>query len=153
MDYNDTRKMLRYMRGKEKPQNQTNESPEKKELSVRDMLSITRHKRINESQLPIDVPELDQKTEEEKMNNAFREFQVSIEYDDLVLFRNAVAFSGKIDEKIGFLFTVSPDEDQSKSSYEFTEDFDDSNPENQKVINKLDSYYDEFYVYWRDEKL
>jgi len=137
--------------------NETTKEP-KKDLSVRDMLKITRS--INEdtnngeqklSQNKKTV--YDQSKEEEKFNDFFRDMNVSIKFIDLEIYDNLVFWGGTIDGVIQFVFKVTPDEKTSGVEFNYLEDFSPDNPENDEIVGRIESYYDTFFKYWRNNML
>jgi len=132
-----------------------NESQEpKKDLSVRDMLKITRD--INEGVVSLgeEVENketvYDQSMEEEKFRNFFNDMNVSIKLIDLEIYDNLVFWGGTIDGVIQFIYKVTPDESTSGVEFNYLEDFSPDNPENEEITGRIESYFDTFYKYWRD---
>ena len=132
-----------------------NESQEpKKDLSVRDMLKITRD--INEGVVSLgeEVENketvYDQSMEEEKFRNFFNDMNVSIKLIDLEIYDNLVFWGGTIDGVIQFIYKVTPDESTSGVEFNYLEDFSPDNPENEEITGRIESYFDNFYRYWRD---
>lgn len=130
----------------------TNETP-KKDLSVRDMLKITRN--INEGVVSLKEAEnkktaYDQQMEEEKFRNFFRDMSVSIKLIDLEVYENLVFWGGTIDGVIQFVYKVTPDESTSGVEFNYLEDFSPDNPENEEITGRVESYFENFYKYWRD---
>jgi len=132
-----------------------NESKEPvKDLSVRDMLKITRD--INEGVVSLkeEVENketiYDQSMEEEKFRNFFNDMNVSIKLIDLEIYDNLVFWGGTIDGVIQFIYKVTPDESTSGVEFNYLEDFSPDNPENEEITGRIESYFDTFYKYWRD---
>ena len=126
----------------------TNESQEpKKDLNMRDMLKITR--RINED-VENKKTVFDQSMEEEKFRNFFNDMNVSIKLIDLEIYNDLVFWGGTIDGVIQFVYKVTPDESTSGIEFNYLEDFSPDNPENEEITNRVESYFDTFYKYWRD---
>jgi len=132
----------------------TNESTEpKKDLNVRDMLKITRD--INEGVVSLKEDEnkktaYDQSVEEEKFRNFFNDMNVSIKLIDLEVYDDLVFWGGTIDGVIQFIYKVTPDESTSGVEFNYLEDFSPDNPENEEITGRVESYFDNFYKYWRD---
>ena len=129
-----------------------NESQEpKKDLSVRDMLKITRD--INEGVVSLgeEVENketvYDQSMEEEKFRNFFNDMNVSIKLIDLEIYDNLVFWGGTIDGVIQFIYKVTPDESTSGVEFNYLEDFSPDNPENEEITGRIESYFDTFYKY------
>jgi hypothetical protein len=131
-----------------------NESKEpKKDLSVRDMLKITRN--IHEGVVSLKEAEnkktaYDQQLEEEKFRNFFNDLNVSIKLIDLEVYDNLVFWGGTIDGVIQFVYKVTPDESTSGVEFNYLPDFSPDNPENEEITGRIESYFDNFYKYWRD---
>jgi len=132
-----------------------NESKEPaKDLNVRDMLKITRD--INEGVVSLREETENKKTvydqsmEEEKFRNFFNDLNVSIKLIDLEVYDNLVFWGGTIDGVIQFIYKVTPDESTSGVEFNYLEDFSPDNPENEEITGRIESYFDTFYKYWRD---
>lgn len=130
-----------------------------KNLSIRDMLKITRN--INEQ---VDDEEnketqqnkitiYDPSNEEEKLRNYFKNMNVNIEFIDLKIYDNLIFWGGTVDGIIQFIYKVTPDEATSGVEFNYLKDFSSDNPENDEIIKKIKSYYDSFYKYWRNNIL
>jgi hypothetical protein len=123
-----------------------------KDLSMRDMLKITR--KINENiTVSTKVTPAEQREEEEKFRNFFRDNQVHVDFEPLELYDDSVFWSGVIDNQLQFIYKVSPVEEANGFSVNYLEGFDQQDEENQEVVKKIEKYYDEFYKYWRDNYL
>lgn len=142
----DIRKYIGYMKNKKPIVNENIKTP-KKEISVRELLG--RMRMLNENL----ATTIDQNKEIEKMNNYFSNYNVNITYEDLIIKKNGVIFGGTIDDQLEFVFTVTPEEKSSSVEVNYLEGFDPQDPENDEVVNKLESYYDVFYKYWRSNIL
>ena len=131
-----------------------NESTEpKKDLNVRDMLKITRN--IHEGKVVLNEDEnkktaYDQSMEEEKFRNFFADMNVSIKLIDLEVYDDLVFWGGTIDGVIQFIYKVTPDESTSGVEFNYLEDFSPDNPQNEEITGRVESYFDNFYKYWRD---
>ncbi len=151
---NQMRILLRRMRGEEFVVNEETQKP-KKDLTMRDMLKITR--KLNEE---IEVGDkkkavnkktaYDQEIEEEKVRNFFDDMNVNIKFQDLQVYDNLVFWGGTVDGVIQFVYKVTPDERTSGVEFNYLEDFSPDNPDNDAIVSKLETYYDTFYKYWRD---
>ena len=132
-----------------------NESQEpEKDLNMRDMLKITRG--FNEDKIILNEEAENKKTvydqsmEEEKFRNFFNDMNVSIKLIDLGIYDNLVFWGGTIDGVIQFVYKVTPDESTSGVEFNYLEDFSPDNPENEEITGRIESYFDTFYKYWRD---
>lgn len=150
---NEMRKMIGHMRGKPVIK-ETNSDTPKKEMTIRDMLKITRN--MNESTLGLTEEAVNKKTaydqsmEEEKFRNFFNDMNVSIKLIDLEVYDDLVFWGGTIDGVIQFIYKVTPDESTSGVEFNYLEDFSPDNPENEEITGRVESYFDTFYKYWRD---
>ncbi len=151
---NQMRILLRRMRGEKFVVNEETQKP-KKDLTMRDMLKITR--RLNEEVEVEDKKKAlnkktayDQEIEEEKLRNFFDDMNVNIKFQDLQVYDNLVFWGGTVDGVIQFVYKVTPDERTSGVEFNYLEDFSPDNPDNDLIVSKLETYYDTFYKYWRD---
>lgn len=152
---NQMRILLQRMRTGNPKYGVTESKDKKKDLSVREMLKITR--RLNE-QFEEEKPSnkktvYDQGKEEDKFNNFIRDLNVNVKFIDLEVYDNLVFWGGTIDGIIQFIYTVTPDEKTSGVEFNYVEDFSPDNPENDEIIKRVESYYDLFYKYWRNNIL
>jgi len=92
----------------------------------------------------------DQSIEEEKFRNFFNDMNVSIKLIDLEIYDNLIFWGGTIDGVIQFIYKVTPDESTSGVEFNYLEDFSPDNPENEEITGRIESYFDSFYKYWRD---
>jgi len=131
----------------------------KKDLSMRDLLKITRTRKINEDVEEQQDPNKNKKTvydqanEEEKFRNYFNDMNVDIKFVDLDVYDNLIFWGGTIDGVIQFVYKVTPDEKSSGIEFNYLPDFTADNPDNDLIIKKIESYYDTFYKYWRNNVL
>ena len=152
---NEMRKMIGRMRGK--PTINETDNEQKKDMGVRDMLKITRD--IHEGVVSLDEnvenkeTVYDQSIEEEKFRNFFNDMKVSIKFIDLEVYDDFVFWGGTIDGVIQFVYKVTPDEETSGVEFNYLEDFSPDNPENEEITGRVESYFDNFYKYWRDNVL
>lgn len=131
----------------------------KHELSMRDMLKITR--RLNED-VEEQEPEvnlataIDEKKLTDDFTNLFEELNVSIKLltlnsdPKLKLTKNSGFWGGTIDGVIQFVYKASPDEKSSGIEFNYLPEFTHDNPDNDQIIKNIESFYDTFYNYWRD---
>ena len=146
------REMMKRVREGTFTANQSQEP--KKDLNMRDMLKITRD--INEGVVSLSEESenketiYDQSMEEEKFRNFFNDMNVSIKLIDLKVYRDLVFWGGTIDGTIQFVYKVTPDESTSGVEFNYLEDFSPDNPENEEITGRVESYFDTFYRYWRD---
>jgi hypothetical protein len=154
---NEMRKMIGRMRGKPVIKEEDSNKPTKN-MDVRDMLKITRdiHEgvvNLKEEILQDKETVFDQSIEEEKFRNFFNDMNVSIKFIDLEVFDDFIFWGGTVDGVIQFVYKVTPDENTSGVEFNYLEDFSPDNPENEEIIGRIESYFDNFYKYWRDNVL
>jgi hypothetical protein len=123
------------------------------DMSMRDMLALTRPKLNEDVARTISQSEIDR--EHEKMQNYFADDNVEIEFKDFMVKPDAVFMSGIIDGQILFAYTVASQETQDNKGVqiEYLNGFDATNPDNDQIIKKVQAYYNDFYKYWRDNEL
>ena len=151
---NEIRDLLGIMRGK-KPHNKGfNESASKKNLTTRDLLGRMRKLNENTDKYSNLATEKDQKDAEKKMRNYFHDNNVNIVFEPLEIYNTGVYWSGSMDGQLFWEYKVAPDENNSGADVKYDEEnFDSKDPEIVEIIKKIDSYYDEFYRYWRDNAM
>jgi len=154
---NQIRILLRRMRGEKYVVNEDVKTS-KKDLTMRDMLKITRS--LNEQAEENDEKKAenkktvyDQSKEEEKLKNFFNDMNVNIKFIDLEVYDDLIFWGGTVDGIIQFVYKVTPDEKTSGVEFNYLEDFSPDNPDNDIIIKKIESYYDSFYKYWRNNIL
>jgi len=127
----------------------------KKDMNMRDMLKITR--KLNEDVNPDNKQNkktvYDQTREEEKFRTFFNDMNVNIKFIDLEIYDDMIFWGGTADGIIEFVYKVTPDESTSGVEFNYLEDFSPDNPENDEIIGRIESYYDTFYKYWRNNML
>lgn len=122
------------------------------DLSVRDMLKITRgmNKKKDKSSIPEKVSPAEEKDEQEKFKNFFKDNNVFVDFQPLEIYSHGVFWGGTIDDQIQWVYKVTPEEISSGVDINVLGGFQKNDPENQEIIEKLESYYDTFYKYFRD---
>ncbi len=160
MKNNDMRSLIAIMRnnnGEIKSNINIVEEKRNKSMSMRDMMKIMRNlnedvqQNINNiNQGPNKATPIDQDEEENKMRSYFQDDQVDITFKPLEIFDNAVFWAGIIDGTIGWVFKVTQDDNTSGFTPKILNDYNKNNSDNDKILNKLELYYNDFYKYWRD---
>ena len=154
---NQMRILLRRMRGEEYVVNEEVVKTPKKDLTMRDMFKITRklNEDVEDKEENVENKKTvyDQGMEEEKFMNFFRDMNVNVNFIELEIKDNLVFWGGTVDGIIQFIYKVTPDESTSGVEFNYLEDFSPDNPENDEIIKKVESYYDTFYKYWRNNAL
>jgi hypothetical protein len=133
----------------------------KKNLNMRDMLKITRKlneqvgdENNDEKKLINRENVFDQREEEEKLESFFDDLNVSIQFNDLKVYDDLVFWSGVVNGIIEFAFTVTPYDDTSAVTFDYTKEFSPDNPDNDLIIKKLETYYDTiFKKYWKSNMI
>ena len=157
---NQMRILMERMRKGNFDNNSVSEAP-KKDLTMRDMLKLTR-KKINESDensedsetADITIIPADQRSEEEKFRNRFKDMIVDVSFNELEKIGNAIVFGGTIDGVIQFIYKVTPDESTRGVEFKYLPEYSVDNPDNQEIVKRIQSYFDDtFYPYWRDNAL
>lgn len=126
---------------------------ENKHLTMREMLGRMRKLKEDDGMGEKTITPLDKKTELEKIQRNFDDLEVNVSIEDFEVYDNGVFLSGTIDDQITFTYSVSPTEEGSGVEWTASQDFDSNNKDNDEVIKRLESYYNEFYKYWRDNEL
>lgn len=119
----------------------------KKDMSMNELLKITR-KLVNEGSVENKKTIYDQKNEEEKFKDFLGNLNVNVKFIDIKIYDKYVIWGGTVDGMMRFLYIVTPDDRNSGVRFDYLDDFSPDNPENQEIIKKIESYYDEFYEYW-----
>lgn len=158
LDFKDSLRKIRNVKsGKVDNSNNTkiNEGRTKnKSLSIRELLGRVRKlKEQDDDVMEKTITPLDKKKEEEKLQNSFSDLEVNVVLENFEVYDAGVFLSGSVDDQITFTFSVTPSEDSSGIEWTATEDFDTQNPDNEKVVKRLESSYKEFYEFWRDNEL
>ena len=153
---NDIRNFLKKMRNAKngieyQPKEKINEAGGRN-LNMRQMLGKMRSLKEQQPE-PLETTDTDQRKEEEKMNQFFNDDNVNIEYEPLEIYDNGIFWGGTIDGQLQWTFSVTPTEEGSGVEVNHLEDFDRDDPDNEKIIKKLESYYDGFYEFWRNNTL
>jgi hypothetical protein len=143
--------------------NEVDKTPDSipKSLSMRDLLKITRNHKLNEDVNVVDDKKkalnkktvYDQTEEEEKFRNFFNDMNVNINFIELEVYDNLIFWGGTVDGIIQFIYKVTPDKRTSGVEFNYLEDFSPDNPDNDAIIKKIQSYYDTFYKFWRNNML
>jgi hypothetical protein len=176
----DTRESLRRMRNlrngvvEDYDKKPIKEDNKKKEMSMRDMLAITRHKNINEASNVemldvnkdgdddvklVDTAVEDRKTafdqdeQETQFRNAIKDFNVNVQFEPIEVMDNSILWNGTIDNQLQWSFLVTPDENVNGAKFNYSRNFDDTTPENSELVKRIDKYYTDFYKYWRENEL
>lgn len=143
----------------------------KKDMGMRDMLKITRN--LNESdveQIDLDhdgeketklidtsvdskKTDFDQATEEEKFRNAIKDFNVDVQFLPIEVLDNSILWNGTIDNQLQWSFLVAADESKSGPKFNYSKNFDDSQPDNAELVDRIKNYYTDFYKFWRSGEL
>ena len=176
----DARESLRRMRNLKKGvienfETKPKEETKKREMSVRDMLGITRNfKAVNEDEevkgIDLDqdgdidtkvidtdveskITKFDENLAQEKFRNAIKEFNVNVQFEPIQIRDNSIVWSGTIDNQLQWSYLVTPDESINGPKFNYAENFNDGEPSNQQLVKFIEKYYDNFYKYWREGEM
>lgn|SRR5574343_273877 len=145
----NTRDMMNIMRNlnNNKPNYVTSKSniTESSKCDIRN--SLNKIRKLNEAS---EATQNDQKNEESKIEDYFSDLNVNFDFQPLEIYPNGAYFGFGIDNVIQVVYKVT--EDQKTSGYEvnYLPEFDKSNPDNDLILKRIESYFDVFYKYWRD---
>lgn len=130
------------------------------EMNMRDMLRRMRKqemmKEVEQTQSQSSerpVTPMEEKQYQERMMNYFRDDNVNIEFDKLLVHDEGIFWGGTVDGQFQFTYMVTPNQLESKAKINYLDGFDKNDPENSKIVDKINAYYDEFYKYWRENEL
>jgi len=148
------KKMRQYLNGEVVTESEKIKSPL---LDMRQMLK--RARKMNETeQLDFDVQDMtdvDKQNQQEKIENAFKDQDVYVSLEDFKQYNNpdgnpiGFILSGGIDGVITFSLQVGKTEDMSGIDWTATPDFK-ADQKNNEIIERLKSFYKEFYEEWRE---
>ena len=132
----------------------------KKDLTMRDMLKITRN--LNEDVDFGNEPEVnlatanDEKYLTDRFTEMFENLNVSANllnlHSDpkLKLTKNQGFWGGTIDGAIQFVYKATADKDSSGIEFKYLPSVSPDDPDNQEIVKNIETFYDTFYDYWRD---
>ena len=134
---------------------ESNVDKKNKNLTTRDLLKITRNlnEDVNKKTRENKKTVFDQTNEEQKFRNYFDDLNVNVKFIELEIYDDFIFWGGTINGIIQFVYKVTPQEATSGIEFNYLEDFTPDNPENEKIIEKIEDYYNIFYKYWRDNVL
>lgn len=117
------------------------------------MLTRSKNVNLNEEDVENKKTTYDQSIEEEKFRNFFNDMNVSIKLIELGVYNNLIFWGGTIDGIIQFIYKVTPDETTSGVEFNYLDDFSPDNPENDEIVGRIESYFDNFYKFWESNVL
>lgn len=120
------------------------------ETAVQKMVKKMRKLNEEEESLKNRKTVYDQSREERNFRNNFDDLNVTVEFDALEVYDNFVFWGGTVDRIIQFAYKVTPSEDSSGIEFNYSDEFNADNPDNDEIVKRIKSYYDQFYKYWRD---
>lgn len=155
-DYNDARSLLKKMRdGKYVKEDVSKNDVKPKELTMRDLLAKTR--KLNEQEEDAVTKNrktvYDQQREEQNFRNFFQDLNVDIDFIELEVHDDLIFWGGTVDGMVQFVYKVAPDETTSGVEFNYLDGFSLDNPDNDEIVKKIETYYDTFYKYWRNNIL
>ena len=154
MNYNDVRLSLDKMR---KGGYSIPSKKKSNDISMRDLLKITRTKTLNEDE---DVDNgvkvnkanpMDQKAEEEKFKDAFQYLKVIVDFQPLKVYDDYIFWGGTINNAIQFVYKITPTEELNNVEINYLKDFKPEDPENKEIAEKIEDYYNDFFERWKDQ--
>jgi hypothetical protein len=118
------------------------------------MLKITRNlnEGIEDKRTVNKESVFDQNREEEKFRQFFNDMNVNIKFIDLEVYDDLVFWGGTINGIIQFVYKVTPNE-PLPPEFNYLDGFSPDNPENEEIVGRVESYFDTFYKYWRNNVL
>lgn len=149
MNVNRINKIINRIEGSKN--NKQENKNKKKILSTQDYVKKIRH--LNEDEVKEKInrkTEYDQSIEEEKFRSNFDDLNVVIKFGELKIYDDYIFWDGVIDGLIYFTFEVTPYDDTSNVYLDYSDKFIGNNPDNQEIVDRLESYYNQFFKYWRD---
>lgn len=145
----NTRDMMNIMRNlnNNKPNYTTTKSTisESSKYDVRN--SLNKMRKLNEAG---EATQNDQRNEESKIEDYFSDLNANFDFQPLEIYPNGVYFGFGIDNVIQAVYKVTEDQKTSGFDINYLPDFDKSNPDNDLIIKRIETYFDVFYKYWRD---
>ena len=84
------------------------------------------------------------------MNAFFENMNVNIIFEPLEIYKDLVWAGGTLDSIIQFVYKVTPEESTSGVEFNYLPQFDRGNPDNEKIIALVESYYDSFYRTYKE---
>jgi hypothetical protein len=156
---NQMRVLMKRMRDGKYEVNEVQQT--KKDLTMRDMLKITRklNEDIEEQEPTANMAtSADLKYLTDNFMNLFNNIKVNIKLlqldgeSKLKLTKDSAFWGGTIDGAIQFAYKITPEENTKEAGIEFNylPEFSADDPDNQDIIKKIESFYDTFYNYWKD---
>lgn len=91
--------------------------------------------------------------EKDKFENTFKNYNVAFEYEPLLIIGRAVIWGGTIDGQIQWIYKVSDEDNTSGVEMNFAPDFNPDEGDNKKIVNLIESYYNVFFKFWRENQL
>jgi hypothetical protein len=125
----------------------------KKSISMNEMISrmrnhiaeqVVQNRHLTDSELDI---------EKKKFENTLANFNVVCEYEPFMIVNGGVIWGGTIDNQIQWVFKVTEDDQTSGVELNFSSDFNPDEGDNKRIVDTIQSYYNQFYKYWRDNEL
>lgn len=124
------------------------EKTSKKNMSMRDMLKITR--KLNEAvddKMQNKETVFDEPRDEANFRNYFKNLMVNIKFIDMEVYDDLIFWGGTINGIIQFVYKVTPDESTTGVEFNYLEPY---NPDFDEIIKRVKSYFDNvFYPYWQ----
>lgn len=148
-DANNIKFLIKRMRSNDFSTKETINEVKYKDLSMRDLLKITRSLK-EDVELTNKANPFDQENEEKKFNDYFSDLKVVIKLIPLEVHDDYVFWAGTINNTIQFVYKVTPDSSKSGVKFKYLDSFAVNNPDNQEIIKRIESYYTVFFKYWNE---
>ena len=125
----------------------------RKEMSMRDMLKITR--RLNEeNQVTKNIATpFDQEEESRRFKNYIADLNIIPQLIPLVVKPEYVFWGGTIpvgEGAIQFVYKITTNETSNDVEFNYLNNITVDTPDVQEIVNRVEAYYDIFYKYWRE---
>lgn len=122
--------------------------------TTRDLLKVIRKLNENFEETKKNLAtEFDRTREELNFKNYFNNLNVSVVFIPLEVSSDYAFWGGTIDGIVQFMYSVTKDETTSGVDFNYLDGFSPENEDNDEIVNRVKSYYDIFYKYWRDNAL
>ena len=91
----------------------------------------------------------------DRFNNFFDDLNITITNDDvfqLEVFDDYVFWGANVQGQIQFLYAVTDEDTTSGVQFNYAKEFNAENEDNQKIVERIELFYDQFSDYWRKNK-
>ena len=116
-----------------------------KNLSMRDMLKITRS--LNET---FNILPIDQATHEKGIKTALNGLKAIPTFNKIELVGDSIFWSGMINDMIAFVYKISSDGSKDGVEFDYDEKLNVGTPETDEIIKAIEDYYNTFFEYYQN---